>query len=90
MKAKVGKVGARLKLNGVDWTVAACLFADDTVLPAESKRELKRVIDQFHSVYSRRKLKANAGKCKVMVFERKDVEVSNFGNPYRMSVPVCI
>ncbi len=25
MKAKVGKLGARLKLNGVDWAVAACL-----------------------------------------------------------------
>ncbi len=29
MKAKVGKVGARLKLNGVDWSVAACLFVDN-------------------------------------------------------------
>ncbi len=42
MKAKEGKVGARLKLNGVDWAVAACLFADDTVLLAESERELQR------------------------------------------------
>ncbi len=29
-----------------------------------------------------------AGKSKVMVFERREVEVVNFGNPYRVSVPV--
>ncbi len=34
MKAKVGKMGARMKLNGVDWSVAD-LFVDDTVLLAE-------------------------------------------------------
>ncbi len=56
MKAKVGKVGARMKLNGVDWSVAACLFADDTVLLAESEREPQRVVDQFYRVCSRRKL----------------------------------
>ena len=32
MKAKVGEAGVRLKLNGVDWSVAACLFVDDNVL----------------------------------------------------------
>ncbi len=37
MKAKVGKVGERLKLSGVDWSVTACLFVDDTVLLPESK-----------------------------------------------------
>ena len=35
MKAKVGKISARLKLNGVDWSVTACLFADDTVTGRE-------------------------------------------------------
>ncbi len=54
VKAKMGKVGARLKLNGMDWSVAACLFADDTVLLAESERKLQRLVDQFHSVCSRR------------------------------------
>ncbi len=61
MNAKVGKVGAGLNLNGVDWSPAACLFVDDTVLLAESERELQRVVDQFHSVCSRRKLRVNAG-----------------------------
>ncbi len=31
----------------------------------------------------------NAGKSKVLIFERKEVEVVNFGNQYRVSVPVC-
>ncbi len=60
MKAKVEKIGARMKLNGVDWSVAACLFADDTVLLAGSERKLQRVVDQFHSMCSRRKLRVNA------------------------------
>ncbi len=34
-KAKVGKTGARLKLNEVNWSVAACLFADDSVAGRE-------------------------------------------------------
>ncbi len=88
VKAKVGKIGAGLKLNGVDWSVTACLFADDTVLLAESERELQREVDQFHNVCSRRKLRVHAGKSKAMVFERREVEVVDFGNPYRVSVPV--
>ncbi len=46
------------------------------------------MVDQFHSVCSRKKLRVNAGKSKVMVFGRKEVEIVNFGNPYRVSVPV--
>ena len=29
----------------------------------------------------------NAGKNKVMVFERREVEVVDFNTPYRLSVP---
>ncbi len=87
--AKVGNVGARLKVNGVDWSIVACLFADDTVLLAESEKELQRVVDEFFSVCVRRKLRVNVGKNKVMVFERKEVEVVDFINPYRVSVPVA-
>ncbi len=46
------------------------------------------MVDQFHNVCNRRKLKVNAGKSKVMVFERREVEVVDFRNPYRVSVPV--
>ncbi len=77
MKAKVGKIDARLKLNGGDWLVAACLFVDDTVLLADSEGELQKVVDQLHSVCSRRKLRANA----VIGLERKEAEVADFGNP---------
>ncbi len=89
MKAKVGNVDARLKVNGVDWSVVACLFADDTVLLAESERELQQVVDEFCNVCVRRKLTVNVGKSKMMVFEREEVEVVDFSNPYRVSVPVA-
>ncbi len=46
------------------------------------------MVDQFHSVCSRRKLCVNVGKSKVMVLERREVVVVDFGSPYRMSVPV--
>ena len=36
MKAKVGNVGTRIKINGMGWAVVACLFADDTMFIAES------------------------------------------------------
>ena len=39
MKAKVGNVGTRLKMNGIWWAVVACLFAADTVLFVESVEE---------------------------------------------------
>ncbi len=90
MKAKVGNVGARLKVNGVDWSVVACLFADDTVLLAESERELQRIVDKFYNVCVRRKLKLNVGKSKVMVFKRNEMEVVDISNPYRVSVPVAL
>ncbi len=41
MKAEMGNVGARLKVNGVDWSMVACLFTDDTVLFSESERKLQ-------------------------------------------------
>ncbi len=43
------------------------LFADDTVLLAESEGDLQRVVNEFYSVCKRRRLKVNAGKSKVMV-----------------------
>ncbi len=50
------------------------------MLLAESDRELQRVVDQYYSVCSRRKLRVKEGKSKVMVFERREVEVVDFGN----------
>ncbi len=56
MKSKVINMGAKLKLNEQVWSVITCLFADDTVLLAESEGDLQRVVNEFHSVCKRRKL----------------------------------
>ncbi len=53
INAKLGKMRVTLKMNGVDSSVAACMFVDDAVLLAERVRELQREVDKFHSVYSR-------------------------------------
>ena len=63
------------------------LFADDTVLLLVNEVQLQRVVDEFHKVCLRRKLKVNAGKSKVMVFERKEFEVCDFATPYRVELP---
>ncbi len=64
-----------------------CLFADDTVLLAESEGDLQRVVEEFYSVCKRRKLKVNAGKSKMMVFERRKEEVIDFNTAYRVRLP---
>ena len=84
MKAKVGDVEERLKLNGESWTVVACLFADDAVLLVERKEELQRVLDEFNGVCVRRKLKVNVGKSKVMVVKEVMCKLSTL---YRVGVP---
>ena len=71
MRPEVGNVGVRLKKKGKGWAVVAFLFADDNVLFAKSEEELQRLVDEFYCVCPRRKLKVNAGKSKVMVFEKK-------------------
>ena len=84
MKAKVGKVGAKMELEGENWWMVTSLFADDTVLFAESERELQKVVSEFHNVCKRRKLKVNINKSKVMVFERRKTESIDFARPYRV------
>ncbi len=78
--------GAKLKLNGEDWSVVRCLFADDTVLLAESEGGLQRVVNEFYSVCKRRKLKMNVGKSKVMVSERREGEVIDFNTACRVRI----
>ncbi len=41
---------AKLRMSGADWSVVACLFADDTLLYKESARELERAKDTFYSL----------------------------------------
>ncbi len=45
MQCKVGNTGAKLRLNGEVLSVVTCLFADDTVLLAESEGDLQRVVN---------------------------------------------
>ncbi len=60
---------------------------DDTVLLAESKRDLQSVVNDFYNVCKRRKLKLNTGKSKVMVFERREEEVIDLNTAYRVRLP---
>ncbi len=87
IEEKVRNKGAKLRLNGEDWSVVTCLFADDTVLLAECEEDLQRVVNEFYNVYKRRKLKVNAGKSKVMAFERREGEVIYFNVAYRVRMP---
>ena len=84
MKAKSGVLGAKLMNEESEWRMITSLFADDTVLFAESEEELQRVVNEFYEVCKRRKLKVNCDKSKVMVFERRKTEVIDFGRPYRV------
>ncbi len=52
------------------------------MLLAESEGDVQRVVNEFYSVCKKRKLKVNAGKSKVMVYERREVEVVDFNTAY--------
>ncbi len=71
-------------MRGVEQPVVAGLYADDTVLLAESEGMLQRIVDEFDRVCKRRKLKVNAVKSKVMVFERAREQTIDFAKPYRV------
>ena len=45
IKIKVENVGARLKINGICWTVVAYLFADFFMVLVESHEKLQSVVD---------------------------------------------
>ncbi len=81
-KVRVWDLGARLKMRCVKQTFVVGLYADDTVLLAESERMLHRIVDEFDRVCKRRKLKVSAGKSKVMVFETAREQIIDFAKPY--------
>ena len=56
------------------------------MLFAESEKELQRVVNEFYNVCTRRNLKVNCDKSKVMVFERRKMEVIEFDTQYRVRV----
>ncbi len=57
------------------------------MLLAESEEDLQRAVNEFYSVCKRKKLKVNAGKSKVMVFEKREVEVVDFNTACRVRLP---
>ncbi len=73
----------------LDWSLVTCLFADDTVMLAEGEEDLQRTVNEFYSVCKRRKFKVNAGKSKVMVFERRE-EVTDINTAYRVRLPAVV
>ena len=52
--------------NGGRFEINLLLFADDTVLVADSEEKLCRLVSEFGRVCERRKLRVNLGKSKVM------------------------
>ena len=62
-------LGRGLKLvdgNDNEWELNQLLFADDTVVVADSERKLCQLVTEFGRVCERRKLRVNVGKSKVM------------------------
>ncbi len=51
---------------------------------AESEGMLQRIVDTFDRICKRRKLKVNAGKSKVIVFEKAREQTTDFAKPYRV------
>ena len=69
-KAEMLERGVKLRRNGREWEDGQMLFADDTALDANSSEKLRRMIGSFARLCTRRKLKVNVGKSKVVVYER--------------------
>ncbi len=81
-------LGARLNVRGVEQPLMAGLYADDTVLLAGSEGMLQRIVYKFDSVCKRRKLTVNAGKSRIMVFERAREQTVDFAKLYRVGSEV--
>ena len=59
--------------NDNEWELNQLLFADDTVVVADSERKLFRFVTEFGRVCERRKLQVIVGKSKVMRCTRNEV-----------------
>ena len=75
----LGKGLELLSANGGRFEINQLLFADDTLLVADSEEKLCRLVIEFGKVCERRKLRVNVGKSKVM-------RCSRYGNGDRMHV----
>ena len=76
----VREVNARVLVRGLtlvdgndsEWELNQLLFADDTVVVADSERKLYQLVTEFGRVCERRKLRVNVGKSKVMRCTRNE------------------
>ncbi len=84
IKVLVWDLGVRLNVRGVEQPMVAGLYADDTVLLDESEGMLQRIVDEFDRICKCRKLKMNAGKNKVLVFESARERIIDFATMYRV------
>ena len=66
------KEGMSFKEGGREWRLLGLLYADYLVLCVEAEEDLRVIVEQFAKV-SRRGLKFNVGKSKVMVLNGKEV-----------------
>ncbi len=64
VKGKVGEVRVRMYDEGRNCVLNSVLFADDTVLVAESESDLQNLLSVLDSVCKRRKLRVNVNKGK--------------------------
>ena len=67
-------LGRGLKLvdgNDNEWELNQLLFADGSVVVADSERKLCQLVTEFGKVCERRKLLVNVGKSKVMKCTKK-------------------
>ena len=55
-----------------EWEMNQLLFADDTVIVADSEEKLNQLVSEFGRVCKRRKLRVNVGKSKVMRCTRSE------------------
>ena len=68
-------LGRGLKLidgNDNEWELNQLLFADDTVVMADSERKLCQLVTEHGRACERRKLRVNVGKSKVMRCTRNE------------------
>ena len=54
--------------------IVILLFADDTVLFAESDQELQYVLDQFQEYCDEMKLTVNVSKTKIVIFTKPEIK----------------
>ena len=69
---EVQETGLGIQLNGGS-SIGGLLFADDFVGITDSREKLQKLIDVVHKYCNRWRLRANVGKCAVMVFSRNSV-----------------